>query len=84
MIEDHDVRRERLIDRKQELRKLLSRVPATCIIKYADHVDGVGISLFQHVCKRDLEGIVAKEKSAPYGDTREATTWIKVLNPNYS
>jgi ATP-dependent DNA ligase len=28
----------------------------------------------------DLEGIVAKRKSAPYG----GTGWLKILNPNYS
>jgi ATP dependent DNA ligase domain len=84
MIEDHDLRPERLIDRKQELRRLLSRVPVTSPIKYADHVDGLGSGLFQCVCKLDLEGIVAKEKSAPYVESREETTWVKILNPNYS
>jgi hypothetical protein len=42
------------------------------------------VSLFQRVCDRDLEGIVAKQKSAPYVESREDTTWIKVLNPKYS
>jgi ATP-dependent DNA ligase len=84
MINEKDLRRERLIDRKQELRRLLSRVPVTSPIKYADHVDGLGSGLFQRVCKLDLEGIVAKEKSAPYVGSREETTWVKILNPNYS
>src|SRR5579862_9863762 len=84
MIEDHDLRRERLIDRKQELRRLLSRVPEISPLKYADHVDGSGKALFERVCKMDLEGIVAKERSAPYVQRGEETTWVKILNPNYS
>jgi ATP-dependent DNA ligase len=34
-----DWRTERLVDRKQELRRLLGRVPADSRLKYADHVD---------------------------------------------
>lgn len=74
----------RLIDRKQELRRLLSRLPATSAIKYADHVDGSGISLLLRVCDIDLEGIVPKEKSPPYVHSQEETTWVKILNPTYS
>jgi len=84
LIEERDLRRERLVDRKQELRRLLSRVPESSPLKYADHVDGSGTALFERVCKLDLEGIVAKHKAAPYVSSREETTWIKILNPNYS
>ena len=51
---------------------------------YVDHVDGLGTALFQRVCDKDLEGIVAKQKSGPYVTNRESTTWFKVLNPEYS
>ena len=66
-----DWRKEALMDRKQELRRLLSEVPADSRLKYVDHVDGTGIALFQRVCKLDLEGIVAKRKSGPYITDRE-------------
>jgi len=79
-----DHRRERLIDRKQELRRLLSNVPEQSLLRYADHLDGFGTALFKRVRKLDLEGIVAKQKSAPYVTTREESTWVKVLNPNYT
>jgi hypothetical protein len=37
------------------------------------------------VCQKDLEGIVGKWKRGPYLDGRDrSTTWVKVLNPNYS
>jgi bifunctional non-homologous end joining protein LigD len=84
MIDDKDLRRERLIDRKQELRRLLAGMPATSPLRYCDHVDGSGTALFQRACQMDLEGIVAKEKSAPYVHSREETTWVKILNPKYS
>ena len=32
----------------------------------------------------DLEGIVAKQKSAPYVTERESRTWFKILNREYS
>ena len=68
-----DLRTERLLDRKQELRRLLARIPADSRLKYTDHVDGSGKALFQRVCELDLEGIVAKQKSAPYVTEGEST-----------
>src|SRR2546427_4164598 len=60
-----DLRTERLIDRKQELRRLLTRA-SDCPMKYTEYIDGSGMALFQRVCDLDLEGIVAKHKSGPY------------------
>ena len=42
------------------------------------------MALFQRVCELDLEGIVAKQKSAPYVTEREHSTWFKILNREYS
>jgi bifunctional non-homologous end joining protein LigD len=67
-----DCRRERLLDRKQELRRLLSGSDAR--IQYVDYVDGTGVPLFEEACQHDLEGIVAKQKCAPYVTDREAST----------
>ena len=61
-----DLRTERLLDRKQELRRLLARSPATSPLKYTEYIDGQGMALFQRVCELDLEGIVAKQKFGPY------------------
>jgi hypothetical protein len=38
----------------------------------------------RRVCKLDLEGIVAKQKHAPYVTSRQETTWQKIINPKYS
>ena len=43
-----------------------------------------GTALFQRVCELDLEGIVAKQKSAPHVAEREQSTWFKILNREYS
>jgi ATP-dependent DNA ligase len=72
MCEGKDWRTERLPDRKQELRRLLGRLPLDSRLRYVDHVDGSGTALFQWVCKLDLEGIVAKQKSAPYSQSERA------------
>ena len=79
-----DWRRKALIDRKRELRRLLSKVPADSRLKYVDHIDGLGTALFQRVCEMDLEGIVAKHKFAPYVADRESNTWFKIRNREYS
>src|SRR6266487_4856922 len=44
----------------------------------------LGHERYQRVCELDLEGIVAKQKSAPYVTKREQSTWYKILNRGYS
>src|SRR3989442_14878140 len=58
-----DLRTERLLDRKLELRRLLARSPDSPL-KYTEYIDGHGMALFERICELDLEGIVAKQKSA--------------------
>jgi len=79
-----DLRTERLLDRKQELRRLLARSPSISPLKYTEYIDGCGMALFQRVCELDLEGIVAKQKFGPYVTEREQSTWFKILNREYS
>jgi ATP-dependent DNA ligase len=78
-----DLRTERLLNRKQELRQLLARAP-DAPLKYTEYIDGQGMGLFQRVCELDLEGIVAKHKFGPYVTEREQSTWFKILNREYS
>src|SRR5881296_2591146 len=77
-----DLRTEGLLDRKQELRRLLARACAP--LKYTEYIDGCGTALFQRIFELDLEGVVAKQKSAPYVTDREQSTWFKILNREYS
>ncbi len=78
-----DLRTERLLDRKQELRRLLARSHDSPL-KYTEDIDGHGMALFQRVCELDLEGVVAKQKFGPYVAEREHSTWFKILNRGYS
>jgi ATP-dependent DNA ligase len=43
-----------------------------------------GVALYLRVCEMDLEGIVAKLKTAPYLFEHSITTWYKIKNPHYS
>jgi hypothetical protein len=43
-------------------------------IQYVDYVDNAGVPLFEQACQHDLEGIVAKQKHAPYVTDREQST----------
>ena len=66
-----------LIKRKRMLKKIVKSP-----VLFVDHVVGRGIELFQAVCQKDLEGIVAKAAQGLYQP--EKTTWAKIKNPNYS
>jgi ATP-dependent DNA ligase len=72
------------MDRKHELRRLLAKTSPPFPLRYADHIDGSGTTLFLRVCELDLEGIVAKHKAASYVMEREHSTWFKTLNREYS
>ena len=56
----------------------------TSPLKYTEYIDGCGTALFQRICELDLEGIVAKQKSAPYVTEREHSTWYEIRNRGYS
>jgi bifunctional non-homologous end joining protein LigD len=82
MADGHDLRMERLTDRKQELRRLLSK--ASSRLQYVDHIHEHSTALFERVCKLDLEGIVAKHGYGPYVTEAQRTTWFKIKNRSYS
>jgi bifunctional non-homologous end joining protein LigD len=79
-----DLRTERLLDRKHELRRLLAKTSPPFPLRYAEHVERSGTALFQRVRELDLEGIVAKQKFGPYVTEREHSTWFKIRNRRYS
>ena len=76
--------RDALVDRKHELKRLLLRVPASAPLRYADHVEAVGVALFECVCELDVEGIVGEEKARAYVTEREQSTSYKIRNRSYS
>jgi bifunctional non-homologous end joining protein LigD len=78
-VNGRDLRRERLIDRKHELKRITRGLSP---IVYAEHIERTGIALFKKACELDVEGIVAKDERAPYDPQR--STWFKIRNRNYS
>ena len=75
-----DLRYLPLVDRKQELRRSIQRSP----LQYAKHVHATGASLFEQVCKLDLEGVVAMHATDPHTPEPKHTRWLKIRNKEYS
>ena len=80
-LDGKDLRKLPLNDRKQRLEKLIKKSKCKDIL-YAHHILANGVGLFEEVCARDLEGIVAKRKCGVYRD--DGKDWLKFKNPNYS
>lgn len=74
-----DLRKRKLIERKQLLRKSL---PASRLIRYVDHVENEGIDFYREAEKMRLEGLIAKKENSIYREGYRGTDWlkIKVLN----
>jgi bifunctional non-homologous end joining protein LigD len=70
-----------LIERKRRLRRLIQASRCSRAL-FADHVEAHGTDLFQAICERDCEGIIAKHKLAPYASSPQS--WFKVLNTAYT
>ena len=76
----NDLRDLPLIDRKWRLGKLIGKAKKWRAIQFVEHLTGDGPTVFEHVCRMGLEGIVSKRVDAPYrsGPSR---TWLKSKNP---
>jgi bifunctional non-homologous end joining protein LigD len=49
-------------------------------IRFNEHIEGDGPTVFAHACKMGLEGIVSKRPGSPYRSGR-SRDWIKSKNP---
>ena len=49
---------------KATLRSLLVKVAPG--LRWNEHIEGDGETIFRHACKLGLEGIVSKRKDSPY------------------
>ena len=49
-------------------------------IQFVEHLTGDGPTVFEHVCRMGLEGIVSKRTDAPYRSGR-SRAWLKTKNP---
>lgn len=75
-----DLRALPLLERKRILEKVLS---ANNFISPLMRIDDTGISLFDAIKEKKLEGIVAKKKVSKYVGRRDSN-WIKIINYTYA
>jgi bifunctional non-homologous end joining protein LigD len=66
-----------LDQRKDRLRAALGAPPPRPL-RYVDHVVGNGPGVFEQACAMRLEGIVSKERAAPYRTAARNASWRKV------
>jgi bifunctional non-homologous end joining protein LigD len=76
-----DLRRLPLLERKQQLEKLIRKSRCREIL-YAHNIVGNDVGFFEEICARDLERIIAKRKRGVYRD--DGKDWLKIKNPKYS
>jgi bifunctional non-homologous end joining protein LigD len=69
-LDGKDLRKLPLTDRKERLEKLLKKAKCQEIL-YAHHILANGVALFDEICARDLEGIIAKRKRGGTTDRAE-------------
>src|SRR5262249_51839575 len=74
-----DLRRDPLEVRKATLRSMLAK--AGLGLRFNEHIEGDGLTVFAHACKMGLEGIVSKRKGSSYRSGR-SPDWLKMKNPD--
>jgi bifunctional non-homologous end joining protein LigD len=73
-----DLRRDPLEVRKATLASVLAKAGPG--IRFNEHIEGDGPTVFAHACKMGLEGIVSKRKDSTYRSGR-SPDWRKMKNP---
>ncbi len=74
-----DLRRDPLEVRKATLASIVAK--ASPGIRFNEHIEGDGPTIFAHACKLGLEGIVSKRKDSTYRSGR-SPDWLKMKNAN--
>src|SRR5262249_18587909 len=73
-----DLRRDPLEVRKATLKSVLAK--ATPGLRFNEHIEADGPTVFEHACKMGLEGIVSKHRTSTYRSGR-SPDWLKSKNP---
>ena len=72
-----DLRRDSLEVRKATLASIVAKAGPG--IRFNEHIEGDGPTVFAHACKMGLEGIVSKRKDFAYRSGR-SPDWLKMKN----
>ena len=78
MARGDDLRRDPLEVRKATLASIVAKTRPG--IRFNEHIEGDGPTVFAHACKMGLEGIVSKRKGSAYCSGR-SPDWLKMKNP---
>ncbi len=73
-LDGHDLRPVPVIERKAVLEKVLESAPK--ILRYSEHFEEDGELVYRHACRLSLEGVISKDRDAPYRSGR-GKDWIK-------
>jgi acetate kinase len=76
LVDGADVRRLFLVERREQLRKILPTDPRSAI-HFSDHYEGEGAELFKQAYAMGLEGIVSKRALSPYTPRRHYDEGIR-------
>jgi hypothetical protein len=72
-----DLRLDPLENRKATLEMMLAKAGPG--IRFNEHIEGDGETVFRHACKLGLEGVVSKQKDSSYRSGR-SPNWLKMKN----
>jgi bifunctional non-homologous end joining protein LigD len=75
-LDGHNLRNLPLLERKEILSELLSRLPLDGPIRISEHMAGDGQSIFEKACKLGAEGIISKLARGKYVSGR-GNGWLK-------
>lgn len=70
----HDTVELPLLDRKELLKSLLPDSPH---IQYCDHVEAMGITVFEQAIDMGMEGVIAKLSNSTYHTNLRSPDWLK-------
>lgn len=73
-LDGYDLRELPLIERKEMLARLVPAAPS--VIRFSDHFEEDGPLVLRHACRLSLEGVISKQKDAPYRSGR-TNAWVK-------
>jgi bifunctional non-homologous end joining protein LigD len=78
-LDSEDLRAWPLLARKRWLAKLIGKAQRRAI-RFSEHLRGDGPTVFEHVCRMGMEGVVSKRVDTPYR-SGPSKVWVKTKNP---
>ena len=66
------------LERKERLEALLQQLRPNAPVGYSEHIVGRCPEVFELMCQRGLEGVIAKSPTARYYGGDRSTAWLKI------